>query len=332
MSSNPNRIVPPEFVTLESSEKRYLSINNADTGNRGTPIGLRASKTMDDIDKDSEFEVFPNGYGEFYLKGNNGRYVELLGVGFSSGPYFKCSRHEGITGSPLGFELIPAGGNNDQFYLRSYSVYERERHYLSDTHPSAQDGVTGYPNRNSRCLFTISEPVDSKVIFDVEYDLRRPKLGREEVSIQQHEIVNNTRFDSKLDGTTSYTYKKSTVGTWNNTAGFEIGTKISFKVSTVPFVVENGIDLTMKASYSHSWGGSKTEEETYTITASGHVPPMKRAVLKFIVKRKKMDVNFTYKERVRYKNRPEVVRTKKGIYSNVETFDAQSILTDVRDL
>ncbi|GLB41000.1 hypothetical protein LshimejAT787_0902150 [Lyophyllum shimeji] len=321
MSSDRDRIVLPDIITLENSDKRYLSVQN--------PIGLRASKTMDEIDKDCEFEVIYNNWGEIQLKGNNGRFIQLILSNSASRAFFRCGRHEGNAGSALGFELIPAGGN-DLFFLRSTSPYEQERFYLSSD--TREDGVVAYQNRNSKCHFTICEPVDSKVIFDVEYDLKSAKLGREEVSIQQHEIVNNTPFDSKLDGTTSYTYRKSTAGTWNNTAGFEIGTKISFKVSTVPFVAENGIDLTMKASYNHSWGGSKTEDESFTITASGHVPPMKRAVLKFIVKRKKMDVKFTYKERVRYKNRPEVVRTKKGIYSNVETFDAQSILTDVRDL
>jgi len=122
------------------------------------------------------------------------------------------------------------------------------------------------------------------------------------------------------------------VGTWNNVAGVEVSGKKTFKVAWIPFVTKSEVEVTLKASYSHSWGGSKTEEESFILTGQGHVPPMKRAVLKFIVKMRKMDVNVTYKEKVSYKNRPPVTRTKKGVYSNVETFDAQSILADVRDL
>jgi Clostridium epsilon toxin ETX/Bacillus mosquitocidal toxin MTX2 len=65
-------------------------------------------------------------------------------------------------------------------------------------------------------------------------------------------VRNDTNFDS-VQETLAYSYQRSKVGTWNNTAVIEIGEETSFKAE-VPFVASGGIKVSLIPT---SGGGSE---------------------------------------------------------------------------
>ena len=225
--------------------------------------------------------------------------------------WFRC---DGGFNGGIGFDVIHAKGN--EFYLHSKSY---EARYIANHRSVEYDGLATATYAGDDCIFTVSEPIISKEIHDVVYDIPKASLLDVPPIIALNTTIRNDSKSSDIQQTLSYSYERSKVGTWNNTAGIEVGTQASFSAG-VPFIASAKFQISVSASYSHQWGGSVGTVETVSDSTLIAVPAGKKGEVAVLVKKKKLDVSFTYKETIIYKDGNKKTNDKNGVYSNVESY------------
>ena len=88
----------------------------------------------------------------------------------------------------------------------------------------------------------------------------------------------------------------------------------------VPFISSIDFQIHITASYSHEWGGSVGEEETISSSTQITVPAGKKGMATVIVRKQKIYVPFTCRERILYKDGSTKAKDKNGAYENVESY------------
>jgi hypothetical protein len=168
-------------------------------------------------------------------------------------------------------------------------------------------------------LFEIAEPVIKKEIYDVKYDIPNTPVDDSPPLIALNTTVRNDSSSAETKQTLTYSYSKSEVGTWNNTAGIELGMKTEVKCK-VPFLAEGRVEVSASASYSHEWGGSTGTEKVIGSSTEVTVPPGKKGKALVLIKQAEINVGFSYKEKIIYSSGETRVLDKKGTYYNVESY------------
>ena len=292
----------------------YLGVN-------GTLDSLRSNVV--EPDANCTFEVVPYA-GQIALKGANGNFVIQRGGFTYNDHHFRCSGDRSEDGL---LEIIRLKGN--QIYLRSCNPIQPV--FMTSRQASNKDGVAGFPFADADTLFTVSEPILSKEIFDVHYDLPNAVMLDVPPVIALNTTVRNDSDSDSVQETLSYSYQHSKVGTWNNTAGIELGVETTFKAD-VPFIASGGVKVSLKASYSHQWGGSDGTQETVTSSTVIAVPPRKKTKVTVLVKTKKMDIKFRCKQKIVYRDATTKITDKDGVYHNVESYDVHVQVGDWSDV
>jgi hypothetical protein len=189
-------------------------------------------------------------------------------------------------------------------FVSRYYVYGRQ--YLNVSKSSIDDF----------CYFTVEEPVLKKTISDIKYDLGHSKIEDSVPIIFTQTIKGDEGLE--VESQVTYSYKKIKIGTWNNTAGIEVGVKTEFKCG-VPCLAEGKIGVDVTVSGSHEWGGSEGVEEEVSSSAkviSKSKKPIKATVT---IKRAKITVPFTYTLKKMYLGGEESTEyEQQGVYENVE--------------
>jgi hypothetical protein len=293
-------IILPHFITLSDHQGDYMTIVPRD--------GLACNKR--EPDANCTFEVISLPGEKISLKGANGKIVNQVASSVND-TWFHCAGDGG--GAP--FDVIHLQGN--EIYLHSWTtmasfVTTRE---LTDT-----QGLAGSTYAGSECLFTISEPIVSKEIVGVVYDLPKALMWDVPPVIALNTTMRNDSQTSDVQQTLEYSYQRSKVGTWNNTAGVEIGAEASFEAG-VPFIASADLTLSVSASSSLQWGGSEGTEETDSSTIQITVPAGKEGKATVVVKRKALDVPFRCKQKVVYKDGTTKITDKDGVYHNIDSYD-----------
>jgi hypothetical protein len=175
------------------------------------------------------------------------------------------------------------------------------------------------PAINQWSLMEIGEPILKKEIINIKYD-----TSKAETTEATPEVALSTRVENRgtadIVQTLHFEYTKSVVGTWNNSAGVEIGVATSIKTG-IPFLAEGQISMSTTTSYSHEWGGSKCEEKKVSSSTQVSVPAKTTGRAKVIVKKALISVPFSYTERRTYFNgKVEDRLVTTGLYQNVESY------------
>lgn len=136
--------------------------------------------------------------------------------------------------------------------------------------------------------------------------------------------------DGEANQTLTYSYEKSKVGTWNNTAGVTLGVSTTFSAG-IPFVISAEFEVSVSASYSHEWGGEVGETETISSPTTVTVPPQEKAQATIIIRNAQIDVGFTYKEKILWMNGQSEENVKSGVYKNVDSWHVDVQLDNWED-
>jgi hypothetical protein len=173
---------------------------------------------------------------------------------------------------------------------------------------------------NKKSLFSLitfkSRKDDRKVI---NYDLEKAKEEKICNTILQKQVSNSSNSDSRHNE--KYVYKKSSIRTWNNSAGLEMGTNISVKAG-IPTLAEGKVVLSPKVSYSHQWGGSENEEFTIESSSEFNVPANSICKINVNIEKLKITVPFSYIE--------HGVINDNGVYESIEKCDIKVDLTETK--
>jgi hypothetical protein len=227
-----------------------------------------------------------------------------------------------ITGNSLYIRTTPLsiGGNLTSYFVTSEMSTPIQGTLKTSTH--ALDTA----------LFEIAEPVLKKQIYDVKYDIPSASVGLDNPPlIALNTTVRNDSTSADTKQTLTYSYAKSEVGTWNNTAGIEIGVKTEFSCG-IPILAEGKVEVSASASYSHEWGGSAGTEKTIGSSTEVTIPPGKKGKALVLVKRAELNVKFSYKEKITYSSGDTKVTDKEGVYYNVESYSVDVQVGDWEDV
>jgi hypothetical protein len=166
----------------------------------------------------------------------------------------------------------------------------------------------------------VGEPLLKKEIVKIEYNLDAWKKTEVTPEVALSASVQNPG-TADVTQTLSYEYTKSEQGTWNNSAGVEIGVATAFSAG-IPLIGEVGVEISTQASYNHEWGGSTGKEKKISSNTQVVVPARSKGKVKVIVKKALLSLPFSYTERRTYLNgKVEESVVKTGIYQNVESYD-----------
>ena len=308
-------IVFPEFVNLTDINGNYISV----TDSRGS---LSCDKQQPDAD--CVFELVPYSRDSYRLKGSNGRYMRRF-------------YEQGKTSTFCCYDIVPGLSVYEIILVKDNQVYIHQTQttdpmYITNRYAELGQfrGLAATYYAGSDCLFTISEPIISKEITSVVYDIPTALMTDVPPLVALHTTVRNDSQTSDVQQTLGYSYMRSKVGTWNNAAGIEIGAEMSFSAG-VPFISSVDFSIHITASYTHEWGGSVGEQETVSSSTQITVPAGKKGTATVIVKRQEIDVPFTCKQKTVYLDGTTKYTDKNGVYNNVESYSVDVQVGDWDD-
>ncbi|KAK0185193.1 hypothetical protein F5146DRAFT_1071820 [Armillaria mellea] len=297
----------PKWVYIRDRNGRYLSV-------RSGPVYGTLTFREGDTDITSAFQAVPRG-SRYSFQGSNTKYIMRYYNGWLS-----CDDPTSVAT----FQIITTTGN--YVYLKDNYV-QTARFPSSDLDTHGRPICYEYIKDSSR--FEIIQAAIKNEIFDVNYDISGAQIRDATPIIALSTSVRNDS-DGDANQTLTYSYEKSKVGTWNNTAGVTLGVSTTFSAG-VPFIASAEFEVSVSASYSHEWGGEEGETETISSSTTVTVPPKKKARATIIIRNAQIDVGFTYKERVLWTNGQSEENVKSGVYKNVDSWHVDVELDNWED-
>lgn len=227
------------------------------------------------------------------------------------------------SGAPS-FNVIAASGS--KVYLRDNY---RPALFLSND-LSNKGAPLGHNYINVSSQMEIIQAAIKNDISDIEYRISDAQVREAAPIIALSTAIRNDS-DGDVNQTLAYSYEKWSAGTWNNAAGIEIGASATFSAG-VPFVANAEFEISISASYTHEWGGENGTRETVCSSTTVTVPPKKKARATVTVRNAKIDVDFTYTQKVLWVNGVSETMTRTGIYSNVDSWHVDVVLDNWVDV
>lgn len=321
-------VILPQFITLSDDGGRYLELekpvptgcgNSCQSFAQGILPGPR--HTLEKLcckklqpDANCTFEVIRHSDGRISLKGPHGKIVQQLGSSVNDTwfGYPLCPVMNPVSCDAV-FDIVRVQGNQIYLHVSTPVATFMSSRQLSNI------GVDGSTYAGNDCLFTVSEPIVSKEIVSIDYDLPKALMLDVPPVMALNTTICNDSKSSDVQQTLAYSYQRSKVGTWNNTAGIELGVATTFSAE-VPFISSVELTISFTESHSREWGGSNGTEESVTSSTQINVPAGKKAKAIVLVRRKAMDITFRCKEKIKYKNGTTQIIDKDGVYRNVESY------------
>ncbi|CCM06500.1 uncharacterized protein FIBRA_08770 [Fibroporia radiculosa] len=296
----------PKWLYIRDKDGRYLSVRSGPT--YGT-LTFRGG----DADRDCMFQAVPKGSGWYQFQGNNGKYWTRYYSGWLS-----C---DDADSTYFSFRFIHTA--NSSIYLTD-NITPTGYYISSDLSDSGSPLYWDFIKASSR--FDVVQASIKNEIYDVTYDISGAQVRQAPPIIVLSTSVRNDS-DSTVTQELGFSYVKSEVGTWNNSAGITLGVSATFQAG-VPFVASVEWEVSVSAAYTHEWGGSVEVQKTVSESTSVTVPPRKKAQATVIVRNAFLDVGFSYREKVVYTNGETEDLPKQGVYKNVDSYHVDVELTN----
>lgn len=313
--SGSNSIVLPPLITLKLD-----GVNLAVMGRDNNILNLETRTDVDGSQPESQFAVekLSDDLFAFRTMWADRKYLSNKNYG-SGGNYIHAIKTE--IDDECKFKVILGEGNKIALLPYVFILNDWDWHFLCANWQSGRNNV--HPNirsLNKYSLMEVGEPILRKEIINIQYDVDSFEKTEVTPEVALRTTVKNDG-TADITQTLAYEYTKSVEGTWNNSAGIEIGVAATFKAG-IPLLAETEIEISTKASYSHEWGGSTSTEKKISTSTQVVVPARSKGKAKVIVKKALISVPFSYTERRTYLNgKTEDVIVKTGVYENVESYD-----------
>lgn len=104
---------------------------------------------------------------------------------------------------------------------------------------------------------------------------------------------------------------------WTNTTGFSVSYKSSFTVGVPELGLGGSVEIGTEFNASFSRGGGSSETVEAEATGTTTVAPNSQMKALLTVDKVKMDLNFTFRQRLNYSNNTIGYREGTGVYKNV---------------
>ncbi|KAK8477554.1 hypothetical protein V6N13_047282 [Hibiscus sabdariffa] len=150
------------------------------------------------------------------------------------------------------------------------------------------------PSVTNEAKLAVEEPVMTREIFDVKYNLDYSRVYDETVLVLgTNSASNETQEPSTLDVTLQYTDTKES--TWSDYYSMSVGTQASadFKI---PLIMDGSIEISEDVQSGTEWGETNTSSNLVEVTHTVTVPPMTKVTVNLIATKGYCDVPFTYSQ------------------------------------
>ncbi|KAK8548366.1 hypothetical protein V6N13_054825 [Hibiscus sabdariffa] len=151
------------------------------------------------------------------------------------------------------------------------------------------------PSLTKEAQLTVEEPVLSRDIYGVKYNLDYSRVYDESVLIVARNSASNYNQDpSALDVKLSYTDTKTS--TWKTTFSLKLGAKATMDFS-LPLIFEGKIEVSGEVQSITEWGETKTLTTVVEVVHKVVVPAMTKVTVNLVATKGTCDVPFTYMQR-----------------------------------
>ncbi|XP_022719726.1 uncharacterized protein LOC111277573 [Durio zibethinus] len=151
------------------------------------------------------------------------------------------------------------------------------------------------PSVTKEAQLTVEEPVLTRDIYNVKYDLDNSRVYDERVLlVAKNSADNYTQQSSTLDVKLSYTDTKTS--TWKTMFSLQLGMKTSFDIG-LPLIFEGKVELSGEVQSATEWGETTTSTSIVEVVHKVTVPPMTKVTVHLIATNGKCDVPFTFMQR-----------------------------------
>ncbi|KAF7970943.1 hypothetical protein HWV62_22515 [Athelia sp. TMB] len=314
--------VLPEYVYFKSPSGKYLTRLDNQIG----WYGIKWEPTTPDSNCRFKIIQIPSQPGNFYVTGSAPGHQLQVSM-YKSGKYdADVDKANQLNTHPTYvFRLVSLGG--DDIYLVRDATYDRPTVFLTNfdnqryklwdhNNNSWMDSVRSstYANDNNR--IGIERAVVKTEIYNVQYNIDAKEIIALNPTVAIQKTLEN-RTNSDASQTIAYTYTKSEEGNWNNKVGIELGQMFKFKAG-VPFIATVEGEISFKESYEHSWGGSTTTSTSVTTSTTVTVPARTTIKVTVLIYNSRLNIPFTYTERITHYDGSREEKNKEGIYRNVD--------------
>ncbi|KAK8571612.1 hypothetical protein V6N13_047277 [Hibiscus sabdariffa] len=151
------------------------------------------------------------------------------------------------------------------------------------------------PSLTQEAQLTVEEPVLTREIYGVKYNLDYSRVYDESVLIVARNSASNYNQDpSALDVKLSYTDTKTS--TWKTMFSLKLGMKATMDFS-LPLIFEGKIEVSGEVQSGVEWGETKTSTTVVEVVHKVVVPAMTKVTVNLVATKGTCDVPFTYMQR-----------------------------------
>ncbi len=130
-------------------------------------------------------------------------------------------------------------------------------------------------------------------VVGLDFDLNLGRLvSTVPKCVAQQTVINRSSREQSMEFSFSELVRETS--TFGNEVGGSLTVGTEFETG-IPFVAEGKISTTLTASYSHTWGSARADQESFSATFPVRAGPWSRVTCRAMVNTSKMEVPYTVK-------------------------------------
>ncbi|KAE8662300.1 hypothetical protein F3Y22_tig00113548pilonHSYRG00073 [Hibiscus syriacus] len=186
----------------------------------------------------------------------------------------------------------PVKIDNDKIALISLCTNKFCRMLSEDGFGDALAAVE--PSVIKEAQITVDEPVMTRKIYDVKYDLDNSRIyDNAVIVVAQNSASNLTEEPSTLDVKLTYTDTKSS--SWKSAFSLTLGMKTSINLD-VPEIFDGNIEFSTQVQSGVEWGKVFESTTDLEVSHSIVVPPMSKVTVNLVATKGMCNVPFSYRQ------------------------------------
>ncbi|XP_066357682.1 uncharacterized protein [Miscanthus floridulus] len=183
------------------------------------------------------------------------------------------------------------------------------------------------PTMNEWTHLKVEEPVLSRRIYNIEYQVQNAKIyGDKVLSMNSTEVVNHGSKANTANVTLHYSVSKTK--TWESSISVKLVVTTTIEAG-VPEIVNASVLIQSEYSSSYTWGDSMTNTVEHSMIYEVIVPPKTKVTLRPLVTEATCEVPFSYhQEDVLTDGQKVVYKLDDGIYRGVNSYNFRYDITE----
>jgi len=150
---------------------------------------------------------------------------------------------------------------------------------------------------------------------NVKYSISEAKiLAAPPETVGSIDLTNRSSVQQTASQNASFSATETS--SWSNTVGAKIGVKTSFSCG-VPFLADGKVEVSVEASYSYTWGETKSTTKVVGQTVSANIPANRQMKVTFVAQRASMDVPYSATFVTEFSNGTKKEEYITGVYKGV---------------